>query len=164
MTDAETVHVETGPGHGPVKIEVVERITKGDAITDGALKTKDELDDPAEGAFKEFGPGFMAIYICDVFDTEGRLIGNSAGSMTILGEDPETGHLLEHITEQIKLPDGNITAWGTMDRSDVMAQKWVTYRAEGTSGRYLGMTGTRSYRINSFDDPAFPLDGIWELS
>ena len=163
MTETDVSLVETEPGVGPVTIKTVEKIIKAELVIGGKLINLAEVADPSMGTPWKLGKGLMTIYFCDVFDGDGELIGKSAGSMIILGEDPETGHLMEHITEQIQLADGTITAWGTHDRTDVLQQKWSTYRAEGTSGRYLGLTGTRSYRIYALDDPTFPLDGVWEL-
>jgi hypothetical protein len=132
-----------------VTIELVEKVTKKDLN--------------ASGPIEEFGPGMMATYWCDVFDTEDNLIGTTVGCMDILYTDPETGSMLEHVAEQIRLPDGTIMAWGTIDRVNVIGQKWITYRAEGTSGRYLGMSGTRTWRIMSLTDPAYPIVARMEL-
>ncbi|GCB53263.1 hypothetical protein [Streptomyces sp. NL15-2K] len=140
---------DTTTANDVVTVELVEKVTKKDLNESGSI----------EG----FGPGMMATYWCDVFDTEGKHIGTTVGCMDILYADPESGHLVEHVAEQIRLPDGTIMAWGTMNRSDVLAQKWITYRCQGTSGRYAGLVGTRTWRIQSLEDESYPIVAKMEL-
>ncbi|GCB53267.1 hypothetical protein [Streptomyces sp. NL15-2K] len=147
---ADTASATAAPAEPQIVVEVVEKITKSELNVTTPPNT--------------WGPGTMATYWCDVFDADGKVVGTTVGSMVILYQDPETGHFIEQVSEQISLPDGTIAASGLVDRTEVLQQKWLGYRAEGTSGRYLGMTGSRNFRITSLTDPSFPIDAKWELS
>jgi len=162
MTDPKKSYFWTEPG-GLVRIEAFERITNGMVYNEGVYNVKHEIDDPEKAVYKTWGKGVQATWFCDIVDANGEFVGNTIGTMTILGEDWRTGHWREHIAEQFIFRDGAITCWGTQDRTDVIAQKWITYRAEGTSGIFFGMNGTRSYQITSLEDDGYPAHGKWEL-
>lgn len=116
-----------------ISFEQIEKVTKADTNS----------TEPPE----KWGAGFMTTYWCDIFDRADELIGTSVGTMIILKKRQSDGHLIEYISEQIQLKDGTFAAAGIVDRSDVFAQNWAGYPITGTSGRYLGMTGMRRWKI-----------------
>jgi Allene oxide cyclase barrel like domain len=117
----------------------------------------------ATEAPEEWGPGFMTTYWCDIFNRDDELIGTSVGTMIILSKDPETGNMIEYISEQFQLKDGCFAAAGYVDRSDVFAQNWAGYPCVGLSGRYAGMTGYRKWKIMELSGQ-YPLISEIEMS
>lgn len=103
--------------------------------------------------------GFKAIYFDDVYDSAGhKKIGDAAGVNHAIGKRPSDGHMVQYVTQQFQLPDGDLVAEGAMDRSAVIAQHWVSTRIKGLTGRYVGMSGTWSWRLTDLTQPQMPLE------
>ncbi|WP_448316709.1 allene oxide cyclase barrel-like domain-containing protein [Streptomyces sp. CO7] len=105
------------------------------------VKVVDDVDvaDPQTGQTGTFDD--------ELYDETGRQIGTSHGSFRITYVRPGDGGLMTYYTEDITLEDGTIHAEGWADFNDVRTSEWVYYPATGTSGRYAGLTGFRTWRM-----------------
>jgi Allene oxide cyclase barrel like domain len=79
-------------------------------------------------------------------DIHRKLIGVVHGHATVPGTNA-AGHVVEAATEHIVLPGGTVEVSGSFDTAEMFAGKWITGPAKGISGRYRGMTGTRSFQL-----------------
>lgn len=93
--------------------------------------------------------GETGSYDDDLYDAQGDLIGTADGTADILFQSPINGDLYSLYDQQITLPGGTVHAIGLVDVNDEIAGDWVTIAAWGTSGRYLGLVGTRSWKAIS---------------
>src|SRR5882724_6384399 len=94
--------------------------------------------------------GWVALYFDDLYtEDESELIGRAFGVNQAIYKRESDGHIIQYVTEQFQLPEGNLVAEGPIDRERVVAQEWVSIPVKGTSGLYLGMTGLWSWRIIS---------------
>jgi hypothetical protein len=117
-------------------------------------------DVPPGGA----GPGFIALYFGELYDAKTHaVVGHSGGSNHLLYTRPSDGAVIQYVDEQFDLGDGSFIASGSMSRQDVISLKWVSEPLRGTSGKYLGMTGTWKWRLMSTTDPNLPTDEIFTL-
>nr|5DYV_A Chain A, YD repeat-containing protein [Micromonospora maris]5DYV_B Chain B, YD repeat-containing protein [Micromonospora maris]5DYV_C Chain C, YD repeat-containing protein [Micromonospora maris]5DYV_D Chain D, YD repeat-containing protein [Micromonospora maris]5DYV_E Chain E, YD repeat-containing protein [Micromonospora maris]5DYV_F Chain F, YD repeat-containing protein [Micromonospora maris]5DYV_G Chain G, YD repeat-containing protein [Micromonospora maris]5DYV_H Chain H, YD repeat-conta len=109
--------------------------------TEIVVKVVDDVDvaAPAVGQVGKFDD--------ELYDEAGAQIGTSSGNFRIEYVRPTDGGLLTYYQEDITLSDGVIHAEGWADFNDVRTSKWVFYPATGVSGRYLGLTGFRQWRM-----------------
>ncbi|NJP45186.1 allene oxide cyclase barrel-like domain-containing protein [Actinacidiphila epipremni] len=103
------------------------------------------VDDVTNLADPQIGQG--GTFDDELYDEGGKLIGTAHGTFTIRYIRPGDNGLLSWYSEDITLEDGTIHAEGWADFNDVKTSKWVFYPAVGTSGRYEGLTGFRSWRM-----------------
>jgi hypothetical protein len=83
-------------------------------------------------------------------------VGIGVGTFNLLYQRPSDGHIIEFATEQDQLPGGTVVITGFFDRTDLLTFNRVQLSAEGTSGQYLGMSGSESSIMISLTEPGFP--------
>jgi hypothetical protein len=102
-------------------------------------------------------PGLMGIYFDQLNDSTGTTqVGSAAGHFDIMYKRPD-GSDVEYFSENAHLADGTFFVAGSYDRADILGQHWLSFPVKGTSGRYLGMDGTWSWRVLRFTYPSFPI-------
>ena len=80
----------------------------------------------------------LAINRREIARVHGRLAATSANAQ---------GHVELAITERIVFPDGAVEASGNVDAAAMFGGTWLDLHARGLTGRYRGMTGTRSFQL-----------------
>jgi len=90
--------------------------------------------------------GSAAIFYDDIFDADGAVVGHTVGYTEAIEKRASDGHVIVIYHEAVELPDGTLKATGTVDQSAIFEGKWIHLEMRGTSGKYLGAKGTRSYR------------------
>ncbi|GAA2345381.1 allene oxide cyclase barrel-like domain-containing protein [Dactylosporangium salmoneum] len=137
----------TGAGHGKygcTTIDYFERTDKHDA--------NKPLPDP-----RNVPVGLQLTYFDSVYDPSGTTkVGDAAGVNSMVEKRASDGHIIQYVTQQYTFADGSLVASGSMDRSDVIGQKWVGTPVYGTAGRYLGLAGTWTWRLVDLTDPTAP--------
>ncbi|MCX5065765.1 hypothetical protein OOJ91_07720 [Micromonospora lupini] len=102
--------------------------------------------------------GLMIAYFDDIYTADGAtLVGHGAGINHMVSRTAE-GHVMQYVTEQFQLPDGNLVAEGVMDRYRVANLQWVSIPIHGTSGKYRGLAGVWTWRVTTIGDPQIPVD------
>jgi hypothetical protein len=105
---------------------------------------------------KEVPLGFESLGFDDILDDSGNLVARAAYSMDVI-EKKSDGSLVAHLAEQIHFQDGAILFTGTFDRTAMFEGSWATESVQGISGRYIGWTGTYTWRFEApFTDPVNP--------
>lgn len=94
-----------------------------------------------------FGVGSTGNFYDELFDSAGAKVGSITGSSWVIQQRASDGHLLAYSQEEITLADGTIHTAGVYDFTNVYSGKWESGPAVGTSGKYLGMYGTRSAAV-----------------
>lgn len=116
---------------------------------------------PSETASPTDPPiGYMTVWFGSIqnADDAAQAPAPASGNLAIVGKDASTGATTAHMSELIQFSDGAIRYDGLYNRTDAIAQKWITVRAVGVSGRYAGLSGTVHWRITSITDPAIPVE------
>jgi hypothetical protein len=90
--------------------------------------------------------GSAAIYYDDIYDEEGTVIGHAVGYSEAVEVRESDGHVIVMYHEAVELPEGTFKAVGTVDQAALPEGKWIHLDMIGTSGKYLGARGTRSYQ------------------
>jgi|GEM_PF-4247052 hypothetical protein len=90
--------------------------------------------------------GSAAIFFDDIFDADGNKVGRTVGYTECVEKRESDGHIIVNYHEAVELPDGTLKATGTVDQNVIFTNGWVHLDMVGTSGKYLGAQGTRSYR------------------
>jgi Allene oxide cyclase barrel like domain len=90
--------------------------------------------------------GSAAIYYCDIYDAEGTVIGHSVGYTEAIEIRASDGHVIVMYHEAVELPEGTFKAVGTVDQNAIPEGKWIHLEMKGTSGKFLGASGSRSYQ------------------
>ncbi|WP_033287156.1 allene oxide cyclase barrel-like domain-containing protein [Streptomyces sp. NRRL F-525] len=85
-------------------------------------------------------------YTNALIDAHGKQIGTATGSSVAVLVRASDNHVMAFNTNVDKLIGGDVTENSVMDATGTVAGATVTEPAVGTSGRYLGMTGARTYR------------------
>jgi hypothetical protein len=93
--------------------------------------------------------GDTGTYVDDLYAADGTEIGQVTGTAHILYQDPASGDLYSLYDQTITLPGGTVHAEGLVNVEDEIAGDWVSVPAWGTSGKYLGLVGTRSWQAES---------------
>ncbi|PPK66159.1 hypothetical protein V5P93_003874 [Actinokineospora auranticolor] len=96
--------------------------------------------------------GQLGIYHDELVDDRGAYRGTIMGRYEVKAKTPR-GAVLTHYTEDIFLTDGIVHAEGVADFRDVLAGRWISYRAIGVDGVYKGLSGRREWRVIVPDEP-----------
>jgi len=101
--------------------------------------------------------GTYGTYHDPILDSSGTTqLGTGVGTLDVLYKRPSDGHIIEYTTEQYQFADGTVVVSDYFDRTNLLAFKWVSESAKGTSGAYLGMSGKVTSRVISFTAPGYP--------
>lgn len=90
--------------------------------------------------------GSAAIYYDDIYDAAGTVIGHTVGYSEALEVRESDGHVIVMYHEAVELPGGTLKATGTVDQTAILEGKWIHLEMRGTSGKFLGASGSRSYQ------------------
>lgn len=90
------------------------------------------------------GVGHSVNFHDEIYDADGQLVGTSEG-VAVVFSHPDDGHLMQLVNATDSYPNGTVHWSGKYDMEPVEDQHSVL--AIGTSGRYLGMVGRRSWRM-----------------
>lgn len=88
--------------------------------------------------------GDTATFHDNILDGSGNVIGTRDGSAHIVYADPATGHLMAAYDATFFLPGGKVESAGLIDTVAASNGDTTTITGAGTSGIYLGKTGTVS--------------------
>jgi hypothetical protein len=103
------------------------------------------------------GVGALGNFFDKLYALDGATqVGTGVGTYNLLYQRPSDGHIIEYATEQDQLPGGTVAITGYFDRTALFAFQRVTLQAKGTSGEYLGYSGTESSVMISLTEPGFP--------
>jgi len=97
--------------------------------------------------------GFQGAAFDKLYDAAGTQIGTSVVASDNVFQRASDGHVFEHIAETMNLADGTLAGTGTFDRTTVAAQGWLHGRITGLSGRYAGLSGEWTWRLNAMQPP-----------
>jgi hypothetical protein len=110
------------------------------------------------------GVGAFGNFLDKLYAQDGTTqVGIGVGTYILLYQRPSDGHVFEYSTEQDQLPGGTVVISGYFDRTAMFEFQWVTLSVTGTSGQYLGMSGTVESRVQSFTEPGAPADDVFTL-
>jgi hypothetical protein len=90
-------------------------------------------------------------------------MGTGVGTYEILYQRPSDGHIFEYSTEQDQFPGGTVVITGYFDRTAMFAFQWIALTVKGTSGQYLGYSGTVKSKILSLTEPGAPAQDVFNL-
>ncbi len=91
--------------------------------------------------------GETLIYHDNIYDADNQVVGHAVGFVSAVYKRPSDGHLMTQYYETVQLPDGSISDSGLNDRYTIFSGGVAHFHAIGTSGRYLGKTGTRDWQL-----------------
>jgi hypothetical protein len=91
--------------------------------------------------------GSAAIFYDDIYDEEGTVIGHAVGYTEAVEVRESDGHVIVMYHEAVELPGGTLKATGTVDQTALPEGKWIHLEMKGTSGKFLGASGSRSYQV-----------------
>jgi hypothetical protein len=91
--------------------------------------------------------GSAAVYYDNIYNAAGMTIGHAVGYVEAIYKRPSDGHIFTRYHESIELPGGTLADSGTVDRTAMLAGAWVHFNLHGTSGKFLGASGSRAWQI-----------------
>jgi len=140
-TAADVSDPVPGTGHPPVGCETLDGITE---------QTLDYFHTGEDSSIPVRAGGEGLIYHDDIYDASGKVIGKALGMEVGTYTRPSDGHLIADFHEIVELPGGSITTSGTGDRTGMFLGTPTRFPAVGVSGKYLGMSGYRSFWVTQF--------------
>ncbi|WP_086666194.1 allene oxide cyclase barrel-like domain-containing protein [Lentzea kentuckyensis] len=90
------------------------------------------------------GVGHSVHFRDELYDEDGQLVGTTEGLAVVFSHQSE-GHLMQLVSAVDTFPDGTVHWTGQYDQEPVEEEHSVV--AIGSSGRYVGMVGRRSWRM-----------------
>lgn len=90
--------------------------------------------------------GSAGVYYDDIYDEEGTVVGHTVGYAEAIEKRESDGHIIMTYYESIELPEGMLKATGTIDQTTIFAGEWIHLDLKGTSGKFLGMSGSRDWQ------------------
>ncbi|MEU6467631.1 MULTISPECIES: allene oxide cyclase barrel-like domain-containing protein [Streptomyces] len=100
---------------------------------------------------KREGMGVCVEFTNDLFDEKGNKIGTSVGTGVLSTNGEGDEHRFQLFSATDHLEDGTILWTGACPHDPSQITKEHSVQAVGTSGRYLGKTGTRHFQF--YDRP-----------
>lgn len=98
--------------------------------------------------------GFKGAAFDPLYDPAGNTVGSSVVSSDTLGAvHPPSDHVQEYIAETMDLPGGSLSLTGSFDQTTIAALGWQHGRVTGVSGKYAGLSGTWTWRLESLAPP-----------
>ncbi|MFB7500733.1 hypothetical protein ACFC09_39685 [Streptomyces sp. NPDC056161] len=91
------------------------------------------------------GVGSSLTYYDNIYDAHGAVVGHTVGFVSAIYKRPSDGHLMTQYYESVELGDGTFSASGIVDRYAMFGGAQVNLSIIGTSGSYIGQTGTRQW-------------------
>ncbi|MET8701893.1 hypothetical protein ACFVUH_22180 [Kitasatospora sp. NPDC058032] len=138
--------VLAGPGVASAASPTGELASRGCVVFENLTDTVVALEMHDQGSPAiEVGDGAT---VHDVLtDAEGRSVGSLTGEMSIVFARQSDQHFIGYYREEIQLPGGSVRTAGLVDIAGSTAGVPQTVAAFGTSGRYRGKLGTRTYQL-----------------
>jgi Allene oxide cyclase barrel like domain len=90
------------------------------------------------------GVGHSVEFTDELFDSDGNLIGTTKG-ISVVFSDPSDQRMMQLVSAVDTFPDGRVAWTGKYDMLPAEDEHRVP--AYGISGRYVGMSGTRAWRM-----------------
>jgi len=90
------------------------------------------------------GVGHSVTFHDELYDADGTLVGTTEG-LAVVFSHAEDGRLMQLVSAVDTFPDGTVHWTGKYDMEPVEDEHSVV--AIGTGGAYVGMIGTRSWRM-----------------
>lgn len=98
--------------------------------------------------------GFKGAAFDPLYDPAGNTVGSSVVSSDTLGAvRPPSDHVYEYIAETMDLSGGSLSLTGSFDQTTIAALGWLHGRVAGVSGKYAGLSGTWTWRLESLAPP-----------
>jgi hypothetical protein len=91
--------------------------------------------------------GGAGIYYDNIYDENGTVVGHTVGYVEAIHKRPSDGHIFVTYHESIELSGGTLAANGTIDVNEMAAGAWIHLNLNGTSGEFLGKSGSRSWKV-----------------
>ena len=89
--------------------------------------------------------GESLVYYDNLYNPQNQVVGHAVGFVSAIYRRPSDGHLMTQYYETVQLPQGMFSDSGVVDRYALFSGATAHFTAVGTSGAYLGWTGTRSW-------------------
>ncbi|NUR61489.1 MAG: hypothetical protein HOV87_22930 [Catenulispora sp.] len=97
--------------------------------------------------------GFQGAAFDKIYDAAGNQIATSVVASDNLFRRASDGHVFKHVNETMNFPDGTLAGDIVADTTVIAAGNWVQGRITGLSGRYAGLSGPWSWRLDAVAPP-----------